>query len=155
MSAPESGFGHGTTQSVRRVGHQTVTHAPAPDGWDTGLVPDARGRTTRPDPDCPVETALTAIAGRWTTLVLRELMAGPASFGALRQRLPDLSAKVLTERLRTLEGNGLLIHERLPGFPAVSRYTLTGAGLALRPLLTELYRTGSALQSLTGDTSGG
>ncbi|MFE5325230.1 winged helix-turn-helix transcriptional regulator [Embleya sp. NPDC056575] len=113
--------------------------------WDPDLVPDERGRTARPTPDCPVEVALAAVAGRWTTLVLRELMHGPRSFGELREQLPDLTAKVLTERLRTLEGRGLVEHVRIAGFPPRGRYDLTGMGMALRPLLLELYRTGSAL----------
>ncbi|HSA53101.1 MAG TPA: helix-turn-helix domain-containing protein [Yinghuangia sp.] len=114
-------------------------------GWDLDLVPDECGRTSRPTPDCPVEVALAAVAGRWTTLVLRELMHGPQSFGDLRERLPDLTAKVLSERLRTLEERGLVGHVRISGFPSRSRYELTDTGEALRPLLRELYRTGAAL----------
>ncbi|MEU7725523.1 helix-turn-helix domain-containing protein [Streptomyces sp. NPDC040724] len=109
------------------------------------MVPDAGGRTLRPEPDCPVELALAAVSGRWTTLLLRELMGGPLSFGALSARLPDISPKVLTERLRTLEARGLAVRERLAGFPVRTRYGLTAAGAALRPLLVELYRTGVEL----------
>ncbi|WP_020670436.1 winged helix-turn-helix transcriptional regulator [Amycolatopsis nigrescens] len=122
------------------MGHQTETH-----GFDPELVPDERGRTSRPEPDCPVEVALAAISGRWTTLVLRELMSGPCSFGELRGRLPELTAKVLSERLATLVERRLLSREKLPGFPARTRYRLTETGLRLRPLLIELYRTGVAL----------
>ncbi|NUU25760.1 MAG: helix-turn-helix transcriptional regulator [Streptomycetaceae bacterium] len=117
----------------------------APGAWDAELVPDPRGRTVRPTPECPVEVALAAVSGRWTTLVLRELMQGPCSFGDLRGRLPDLTAKVLTERLRDLEGRGLVACVRLAGFPVRTRYELTAAGRALRPLLVELYRTGTAV----------
>lgn len=113
--------------------------------WDPDLVPDERGRTARPTPDCPVEVALAAVAGRWTTLVLRELMHGPRSFGELREQLPDLTAKVLTERLRALEDRGLVEHVRIAAFPPRSRYDLTDTGRALRPLLLEPYRTGAAL----------
>lgn len=112
-------------------------------------MPTAAGRTARPDPGCPVEVALAAVAGRWTTLVLRELMRGPHSFGALRAGLPEISPKVLAERLHALRDRGLLTQERLPGFPVRTRYTLTPAGEALRPLLVELYRTGSQLTRLT------
>ncbi|MDI2129791.1 winged helix-turn-helix transcriptional regulator [Yinghuangia seranimata] len=117
--------------------------AAAAGAWDTELVPDPRGRTVRPVAGCPVEVALAAVSGRWTTLVLRELMQGPCSFGDLRGRLPELSAKVLTERLRELEDRGLVGCVRLAGFPVRTRYELTAAGLALRPLLMELYRTGT------------
>ncbi|MCX2950239.1 winged helix-turn-helix transcriptional regulator [Lentzea sp. NEAU-D7] len=108
------------------VGHQTVT-------WD------------RPSAQCPVEVALAAISGRWATLVLRDLMHGPRSFSALRAGLPSLSAKVLTERLESLVAQGLVSCSRSPGFPVRTSYELTSAGLLLRPLLVELYRTGEAL----------
>ncbi|MGW8886877.1 winged helix-turn-helix transcriptional regulator [Streptomyces sp. NPDC055749] len=139
------------------MAHQTETHAagPAPRTvWDEELVPDEAGRTGEPDPDCPVETALAAVSGRWTTLVLRELMHGPHSFGGLRERLPRISAKVLAERLRVLEQRGLVAHDRLNGFPVRSRYRLTPAGSALRPLLVELYRTGTALNAAGREAAG-
>ncbi|MFC8528367.1 winged helix-turn-helix transcriptional regulator [Nocardia sp. NPDC057227] len=109
-------------------------------------MPTEAGRTRRPDADCPVEVALSAISGRWTTLVLRELMHGPSSFGDLAARLPEISPKVLTERLHGLRADGLVDRERLTGFPVRTRYALSPAGEALRPLLTELYRTGERLQ---------
>ncbi|WP_234386402.1 winged helix-turn-helix transcriptional regulator [Streptomyces sp. ERV7] len=93
-----------------------------------------------------MEVALAAISGRWTTLVLRELMHTEHSFGALREKLPEISPKVLTERLHTLRERGLVTQERLPGFPVRTSYALTEAGRSLRPLLVELYRTGEALR---------
>jgi DNA-binding HxlR family transcriptional regulator len=131
---------HGGSQARGEAGHQTETHA-----FDADLVPDARGATLRPEPDCPVEVALGAIAGRWTTLVLRDLMHGPHSFSELRVALPELSAKILTERLTDLTARKLVEREQFAGFPSRTSYRLTAAGLALRPLLVELYRTGSDL----------
>ncbi|WP_312866194.1 winged helix-turn-helix transcriptional regulator [Streptomyces boluensis] len=138
--------------------HQTETHAPRDSqraDWDAELVPDADGRTRRPEPDCPVEIALAAVAGRWTTLVLRELMSGGDSFSALRERLPGISPKVLAERLRVLEERDLLTRDRIPGFPPRTRYRLTPSGHALRPLLVELYRTGAKLRSHPGEHASG
>ncbi|WP_307847736.1 winged helix-turn-helix transcriptional regulator [Streptomyces durocortorensis] len=112
---------------------------------DRELTPTVRGRTARPEPDCPVEVALAAVSGRWTTLVLRELMGGPLGFSGLRERLPELSAKVLSQRLTELGERGLLSVERRRGFPVRTTYTLTERGRALRPLLIELYATGEAL----------
>ncbi|WP_312882566.1 winged helix-turn-helix transcriptional regulator [Micromonospora polyrhachis] len=109
------------------------------------MVPDGRGATARPDPSCPVEVALRAVSGRWTTLLLRELMDRPLGFTDLRDRLPALSAKVLADRLRELQGQGLVVLRRHRGFPVRSEYALTEAGRALRPLLVTLYTTGDAL----------
>ncbi|MBP2476826.1 DNA-binding HxlR family transcriptional regulator [Crossiella equi] len=134
---------HATSEASSDEGHQTETH-----GFDPELVPDERGRSRRPEPDCPVEVALAAIGGRWTTLVLRELMAGPRTFSQLRTALPELSAKVLTERLQELTTRGLVHRERVNAFPVRVRYSLTAAGLALRPLLITLYDTGAAIMRL-------
>ncbi|WP_432012035.1 winged helix-turn-helix transcriptional regulator [Streptomyces cucumeris] len=140
------------SQAPAGVGHQTETHADDRDdggGWDDDLVPSRSGRTRRPEPDCPVEAALAAVSGRWATLLLRELMGGPRGFTELRALLPELSPKVLSDRLRALRERGLVAVERQPGFPVRTRYTLTEAGRALRPLLIELYATGEALLRLT------
>ncbi|MGW0130271.1 winged helix-turn-helix transcriptional regulator [Streptomyces sp. NPDC003299] len=58
---------------------------------------------------------------------------GPHFFGDLRDRLPDISPKALTERLGTLRERGPVKRRRLPGFPAGTRHTLTATGQALRP----------------------
>jgi len=93
-----------------------------------------------------VEIALHAISGRWTTLLLRDLMHGPRSFGQLRTGLPSLSDKVLADRLAHLRREGLIDRQEQKAFPTRSTYSLTRAGEHLRPLLTQLYRTGQQLQ---------
>jgi DNA-binding HxlR family transcriptional regulator len=115
------------------------------EAWDRDLVPDQAGRTVKPDPTCPVEVALAAIAGRWTTLLLRDLMAGPRSFGEIRAALPTLSDKVLVDRLRDLQSRGLINRRVHTGFPTRTTYALTPAGVQLRPLLVQLYETGRSL----------
>lgn len=124
------------------MAHQKVSTV-----WDPELVPTTDGRTDAPAQDCPVEVSLAAISGRWTTLVLRDLMAhGPMSFTRLSRGLPALSDKVLTDRLNELVARDLVERSVISGFPSRSEYRLTDRGTALRPLLIELYRTGMALQ---------
>jgi DNA-binding HxlR family transcriptional regulator len=135
---------HAASEVGPGAGHQAVSG-----DWDPDLVPDYSGRTQRPEPTCPVEVALAAISGRWATLVLRDLLHGPRSFGELRLGLPELSAKVLTERLTGFERQGLVRRLRHNGFPSRTVYRLTPAGELLRPLLTELYRTGAALSAVS------
>ncbi|MFE3290514.1 winged helix-turn-helix transcriptional regulator [Rhodococcus sp. NPDC059234] len=122
--------------------HQTVSRTQ----WDEELVPTPNGRTAVPDPACSVEIALHAIAGRWTTLVLRNVMHGPASFSELSNSLPALSDKVLTDRLTHLVNEGIVERGIHSGFPSRTVYRLTPRGEALRPLLIELYRTGQRLR---------
>lgn len=115
--------------------------------WDEELVPTPSGCTRAPSPDCPVEVSLAAIARRWTTLVLRDLMSGgPCSYTELAQSLPQLSDKVLTDRLNELVSAGFVERAVTNGFPRQTEYRITERGQELRPLLIELYRTGLALQ---------
>lgn len=115
--------------------------------WDAELVPTPSGRTRAPSPECPVEVALAAITGRWTTLVLRDLMPGdPRSYTELAEALPQLSDKVLADRLSELVSSGLVERTVTTGFPRRTEYRITDRGTELRPLLIELYRTGLALQ---------
>jgi DNA-binding HxlR family transcriptional regulator len=76
-------------------------------------------------------------------------MGGPRGFMELRALFPELSAKVLTDRLRALEDRGLVGVERRRGFPVRTRYALTEAGRSLRSLLVELYATGEELLRLS------
>jgi DNA-binding HxlR family transcriptional regulator len=114
--------------------------------WDRELVLDQQGETQSPEPECPVEVALAAVAGRWSTLLLRDLMHGPRSYGQFRDALPSLSDKVLAEQLSQLVARGLVDRQVRRGFPTRSLYSLTAAGEQIRPLLIELYRTGQRLQ---------
>lgn len=124
------------------MAHQTVSAR-----WDEELVPTPSGAAQAPSPDCPVEVSLAAISGRWTTLVLRNLMSGDTySYTQLAASLPRLSDKVLTERLSELVSAGLAERIVTAGFPQRTGYRISERGRTLRPLLIELYRTGMALQ---------
>jgi len=98
---------------------------------------------------------LAAISGRWTTLVLRNLMSGDSySFTEFAGSLPQLSDKVLTERLNELVAGGFVEKTMANGLPRRTEYRVTAHGRKLRPLLIELYRTGMALQAHGGVVDG-
>ena len=61
-------------------------------------------------PDCPVRNILERVGDKWSLLVMHELLlhAEPMRFSQLRRAIPDLSQKVLTSTLRTLETDGFL-----------------------------------------------
>lgn len=80
------------------------------------------------------------IGERWSLMIVRELMLGPRRFSDLRASLPGISAKVLTERLASLEEVGVLRREKLPPPAGVHVYALTKWGLAAEPALQELGR---------------
>ncbi len=80
------------------------------------------------------------IGERWSLMIVRELMLGPRRFSDLRASLPGISAKVLTERLASLEEVGALRRDKLPPPAGVQVYALTPWGLAAEPALQELGR---------------
>jgi DNA-binding HxlR family transcriptional regulator len=91
---------------------------------------------------CPLARATEVLGQRWTLLVLRELMCGPQRFADLKRRLTGVSPSVLTERLESLEQQGV-VERREVGPPTPARlYALTQHGAALRPILLDLTRWG-------------
>jgi DNA-binding HxlR family transcriptional regulator len=93
---------------------------------------------------CGIARALDVVGERWALLVVRELLLGPKRFTDLRAGLPTLSPDVLAQRLRDLEGHGLVARRKL-GPPAGSQvYELTDRGRELEPVILALGRWGSA-----------
>jgi DNA-binding HxlR family transcriptional regulator len=80
------------------------------------------------------------VGERWSLLIVRELMLGGRRFSDIRASLPGISAKVLTERLESLERARVLVRRRLPPPSKAQVYELTPWGLAAEPLLQEAGR---------------
>ncbi len=81
---------------------------------------------------CPMESLLRLLSGPWTTYILWTLhQNGPTRFGALKRAIGDISAKVLTERLRLLENAGVVARAINPTIPPEVTYSLTPEGLEL------------------------
>lgn len=89
---------------------------------------------------CGTAFGMEVIGERWSLLVVRELMLGPRRFSDLRASLPGISAKVLTERLGTLEAMGVLVKRKLPPPAAAQVYELTEWGYAAEPMIQEIGR---------------
>lgn len=130
---------------VRDPDATTPPHRSPSGNWRRTSQPTLGGGllAQAPDPECPVERALGAIEGRWTTLIVRELLDGPCRFGELRTRLPQLSAKVLTDRLRTLAERGVVERTALGGSPPAVIYALTENGRRLDTVLHALWDWGA------------
>jgi DNA-binding HxlR family transcriptional regulator/putative sterol carrier protein len=94
------------------------------------------------DDGCAAAHALDLVGERWALLVVRELLLGPKRFTDLRAGLPGASPNVLAQRLRELEGAGVVVRRKLPP-PAASRvYELTDWGKDLEPVIIRLGRWG-------------
>ncbi|WP_188767386.1 winged helix-turn-helix transcriptional regulator [Novosphingobium endophyticum] len=92
------------------------------------------------DDACGAAFAMELIGERWSLLIVREMMLGARRFSELRAALPNLSAKVLTERLETLEATGIVERSWRKPPVAAQVYGLTEWGRALEPVLQELGR---------------
>jgi len=81
---------------------------------------------------CPrFHRAVELIGKRWTGAILRGLMAGPARFNAIASAIPDMSDRMLSERLRELEHEGIITRVVYPETPVRVEYELTDKGRAL------------------------
>ncbi len=96
----------------------------------------------RDTPECPIDRTLHVMEGRWATLVVRELIAGPRRFGELRAALPGISPKTLTDRLRHLEACGVLARQAFAEVPPRVEYRLTDRGRRLEPVLLAMWEWG-------------
>ena len=89
---------------------------------------------------CPVELALSAIAGKWKPAILWELSAGPKRFSELQTALSGIAHKVLSQQLAQLARDGMVMRCDAEGEAA--GYTLTVLGGTLRPALNALATWG-------------
>ena len=79
--------------------------------------------------------AVELIGRRWSGAVIQLLLRGPARFAELRDAIPDISDRMLSERLRELEEEGIVARTVIPETPVRVEYALTAKGNALEPAL--------------------
>jgi DNA-binding HxlR family transcriptional regulator len=95
---------------------------------------------------CSVAKALELLGGRWTLLIVRELLAqGPTRYTDLRDGLPGIATNLLAERLRELEQAGVVQREDAPPPIATTLFSLTPRGEQLKRVIDELGRWGIPL----------
>jgi DNA-binding HxlR family transcriptional regulator len=88
---------------------------------------------------CPLyHEAVELVGRRWTGAILRVLMDGPLRFSEVAQAIPELSDRLLSERMKELEGRGLVKRTVIPGPPLQVRYELSEMGRELGPALAEI-----------------
>lgn len=105
------------------------------------------------DDGCAAAHALDLVGERWALLVVRELLLGPKRFTDLRAGLPHASPNVLAQRLRELEGAGIVRRRKLPPPAASKVYELTDWGLELEPVIVRLGRWGARSPSKPRDAA--
>jgi DNA-binding HxlR family transcriptional regulator len=100
---------------------------------------EATSTTDQPSGVCPhFHAAIELIGKRWTGAIVSALTEGPLRFGELAKAVPGLSDRLLSQRLRELEEEGLVEREVEAGTPVRVTYSLTEVGRELRPAIAEL-----------------
>lgn len=93
--------------------------------------------------NCPVETTLDLIGGKYKALILWHLSGGCLRFTQLRQVIRAATPKMLTQQLRELEAQRLIHREVFPVIPPKVEYSLTELGRSLMPILTAMRDWGA------------
>lgn len=82
--------------------------------------------------------AVELIGGRWTGAIIQTLLKGPTRYAFIKAAIPDLTDRMLSERLRSLESEGVLIRRVVPESPVRVEYELTEKGRSLQTALNEI-----------------
>ena len=94
-------------------------------------------------PACPVATTVQLIGSKWNLLIIRNLLVRPWRFNELRKDLAGISQKVLTDSLRSMEQDGIVIRRVYPEVPPRVEYSLSELGESMRPIIQALEQWGT------------
>jgi DNA-binding HxlR family transcriptional regulator len=105
---------------------------------------DLSVRTMNPihDSTCSVAACAEILGAKWTAVLVHDLSEGPRRFGELEHSCCGISPRTLSERLRALEQEGILLRRSYPESPPRVEYELTEKGEALLPIIGEMRRFG-------------
>lgn len=93
---------------------------------------------------CPVSISLESLGDRWSLLIVRDLMVrGYRTFKQFQQAGEGIASNILSDRLRTLESNGIIVQEREKADRRQINYRLTEKGIDLAPVILELLIWGA------------
>jgi DNA-binding HxlR family transcriptional regulator len=101
-------------------------------------------RTMRPvhDAECSVACTADIIGSKWTAVLVHDLSEGPRRFSELERSLPGISPRTLSERLRALEQEAVIVRRSYAESPPRVEYELTEKGAALLPIIEAMRRFG-------------
>lgn len=92
---------------------------------------------------CSLGFAMTVIGSKWKAIILWHIISSPSiRYGALKKSIPDISHKMLSQELKKLEEDHLIIRTEYPEIPPKVEYTPTERGLSLEHILSELCEWG-------------
>ncbi len=94
-------------------------------------------------PACPVATTVALIGSKWKILIMRNLLMRPWRFNELRKDLEGISHKVLSDSLRSMEEDGLIVRTAYPEVPPRVEYSLSELGESMRPIMDAMEAWGT------------
>lgn len=94
-------------------------------------------------PECPVATTVQLIGSKWKLLIIRNLLVRPWRFNELHRDLAGISQKVLTDSLRGMENDGLIVRTVYAEIPPRVEYSLSELGESLQPILDAMVAWGT------------
>lgn len=100
-------------------------------------------RTKDEMPACPVATTVQLIGSKWKLLIMRNLLKRPWRFNELRRDLDGISQKVLTDSLRSMEEDGIIMRTVYPEVPPRVEYALSELGESMRPIIQAMEQWGT------------
>ncbi len=87
---------------------------------------------------CPkFEKAISLLSQKWTALVIYQLLSGTQRFNEIQSAI-GISGKVLSDRLKDLEKQGIIKREVIPDTPVVIKYSLTEKGYSMKPIIKDI-----------------
>ena len=89
-------------------------------------------------PECPVATTVSLIGSKWKLLIMRNLLRRPWRFNELQKSIDGISQKALTEALRSMEADGIVMRKAFPEVPPRVEYSLTELGESMRPIILSM-----------------
>lgn len=98
-------------------------------------------------PDCPVATTVQIIGNKWKLLILRNLLARPWCFNELQKDLDGISQKVLTDSLRSMVADGIVVRTAYAEVPPRVEYSLSELGESMRPILDSMQAWGETYKN--------
>lgn len=96
-------------------------------------------------PECPVAMTVQLIGNKWKLLIIRNLLQRPWRFNELQKSIDGISQKVLTENLRAMEKDGLIVRTVYDELPPRVEYSLSELGESMKPIIQSLESWGKII----------
>lgn len=87
---------------------------------------------------CPVATTLNLLSNKWKILIIRELLTDTKRYGELKRNIDGISEKMLTQSLKEMVQDQLIIRKAYPEIPPKVEYSLSEIGITLRPIIDSM-----------------